>query len=70
MHRLALLEFGLFEALGFEGGRHAKSLYAEITSNPSVFAEFISSSTSHSPGPRSRRSVSNNVSLPVMLGGS
>ncbi len=41
-HRLALLEFRLFEALGFEGGRHAKSLYAEITSNPRVFAEFIS----------------------------
>ncbi|MGE0627775.1 MAG: hypothetical protein AB7O43_08100 [Hyphomicrobiaceae bacterium] len=40
-HRLALLEFRLFEALGFEGGRHAKSLYAEITSNPQVFAEFI-----------------------------
>lgn len=40
-HRLALLEFRLFEALGFEGGRHAKSLYAEITSNPRVFAEFI-----------------------------
>lgn len=40
-HRLALLEFRLFEVLGFEGGRHAKSLYAEITSNPRVFAEFI-----------------------------
>lgn len=40
-HRLALLEFRLFEALGFEGGRHAKSLYAEITTNPRVFAEII-----------------------------
>ncbi len=40
-HRLALLEFRLFEALGFEGGRHAKSLYSEVTNNPKVFAEFI-----------------------------
>lgn len=40
-HRLALVEFRLFEALGFEGGRHAKSLYAEITSNPKVFGDFI-----------------------------
>lgn len=40
-HRLALLEFRLFEALGFEGGRHAKSLYAEITSNARIFADFI-----------------------------
>ncbi len=40
-HRVALVEFRLFEALGLEGGRHAKSLYAEITSNPRVFADFI-----------------------------
>jgi hypothetical protein len=40
-HHLALLEFRLFEGLSFEGGRHAKSLYAEITSNPKVFADFI-----------------------------
>jgi len=39
--RLAQLEFGLIKALGFEGERHAVSLYSVLMSQPEVFIELL-----------------------------
>jgi hypothetical protein len=39
--RLVKIEFGLIQALGYEGEKHARALYHAIMSNPKLFTELL-----------------------------